>query len=50
MHPFHNMFISDALTADDVARTLEAADASLAALALAAPALAPNNRLAALRA
>ncbi|HZZ90448.1 MAG TPA: aminotransferase class III-fold pyridoxal phosphate-dependent enzyme [Caulobacteraceae bacterium] len=50
MHPFHNMFISNALTMADVAETLEAADEALKALADAAPALAPNTRLAALSA
>jgi glutamate-1-semialdehyde 2,1-aminomutase len=48
MHPFHNMFISNALTMDDVGQTLDAADAAFNALAAAA--LAPNTRLAALTA
>jgi glutamate-1-semialdehyde 2,1-aminomutase len=50
MHPFHNMFISDALTMDDVKQTLEAADGAFKALAAAGPELAPNTRLAALSA
>jgi glutamate-1-semialdehyde 2,1-aminomutase len=50
MHPFHNMFISDALTLDDVKQTLEAADGACRALASAGPELAPNTRLAALTA
>jgi len=50
MHPFHNMFISNALTMDDVAQTLEAADAAFGALAAAGSELAPNTRLAALSA
>jgi glutamate-1-semialdehyde 2,1-aminomutase len=50
MHPFHNMFISDALTIDDVKQTLEAADGAFKALAAAASELAPNTRLAALTA
>jgi glutamate-1-semialdehyde 2,1-aminomutase len=48
MHPFHNMFISNALTMDDVAQTLEAADGSFGALVAAGSDLAPNTRLAAL--
>jgi len=50
MHPFHNMFISNALTMDDVAQTLEAADGAFGALAAAGSELAPNTRLAALSA
>ena len=50
MHPFHNMFISNALTMDDVAQTLDAADGAVAALAAAGSELAPNTRLAALSA
>jgi len=50
MHPFHNMFISDALTMDDVKQTLEAADGAFRALAAAGSELAPNTRLAALSA
>ena len=50
MHPFHNMFISNALTMDDVGQTLEAADGALRALAEAAPELAPNTRLTAVMA
>jgi glutamate-1-semialdehyde 2,1-aminomutase len=41
MHPFHNMFISDALTMDDVKQTLEAADGACRALAAAGAAPAP---------
>ncbi|MEJ0065773.1 MAG: aminotransferase class III-fold pyridoxal phosphate-dependent enzyme [Caulobacteraceae bacterium] len=47
MHPFHNMFISDALTMDDVKQTIEAADGACRALAAASSELAPNTRLAA---
>ncbi len=47
VHPFHNMFISNALTAGDVDLTLEAADGAFAALAAAESGLAPNTRLAA---
>src|SRR5580704_6084060 len=43
MHPFHNMFISNALTMDDIAQTLEAADAAFGALAGAGSELAPNT-------
>jgi len=43
MHPFHNMFISNALTMDDVAQTLEAADGAFKALAAAGSELAPNR-------
>jgi glutamate-1-semialdehyde 2,1-aminomutase len=50
MHPFHNMFISNALTMDDVGQTLEAADGAFRALVAAGPELAPNTRLAALSA
>lgn len=50
MHPFHNMFISDALTMDDVRLTLEAADEAMAALVAAGPTLQPNARLAAMTA
>ncbi|MFI4934089.1 MAG: aminotransferase class III-fold pyridoxal phosphate-dependent enzyme [Caulobacterales bacterium] len=50
MHPFHNMFISDALTMDDVKQTLEAADGAFRALAAAGSELAPNTRLAAMSA
>ncbi|HXQ14835.1 MAG TPA: aminotransferase class III-fold pyridoxal phosphate-dependent enzyme [Caulobacteraceae bacterium] len=46
MHPFHNMFISNALTMDDVAQTLEAADGAFKALVAAGSELAPNTRLA----
>jgi glutamate-1-semialdehyde 2,1-aminomutase len=45
MHPFHNMFISDALTMDDVKQTLEAADAAFKALA-STPEFASTTRLA----
>jgi glutamate-1-semialdehyde 2,1-aminomutase len=48
MHPFHNMFISNALTMDDVEQTLDAAEEAFEALAAAE--LAPNTRLAALTA
>ena len=48
MHPFHNMFISDALTMDDVEQTLGAAQGAFKALTAAQ--LAPNTRLAALTA
>ncbi len=48
MHPFHNMFISNALTEDDIALTLAAADEAFKALATSN--LAPNTRLAALSA
>ena len=50
MHPFHNMFISNALTKDDVELTLEAANDAFGALAAAGSELAPNTRLAALSA
>ena len=50
MHPFHNMFISNALTMDDIAQTLEAADGAFKALVAAGSELAPNTRLAALSA
>ena len=47
MHPFHNMFISNALTLADVEQTLDAADEALAALARAGCDIQPNTRLAA---
>ena len=50
MHPFHNMFISAALTVDDVKQTLEAAEGAFGALVAAGSELAPNTRLAALSA
>ena len=50
MHPFHNMFISNALTVDDVEQTLAAADGAFQALAAAGSELQPNTRLAALTA
>ena len=50
MHPFHNMFISNALTMDDIQQTLAAADGAFKALAAAAAELQPNTRLAALSA
>jgi len=50
MHPFHNMFISNALTMDDVEQTLAAADGAFGALAAAGSDLLPNMRLAALTA
>jgi len=50
MHPFHNMFISNALTVEDVEQTLVAADGALQALAAAGSDLQPNTRLAALSA
>jgi glutamate-1-semialdehyde 2,1-aminomutase len=46
MHPFHNMFISNALTAADVDLTVAAADEALQALAKAASSLVPNQRIA----
>jgi glutamate-1-semialdehyde 2,1-aminomutase len=48
MHPFHNMFISNALTEDDIALTVAAADEAFKALASSN--LAPNTRLAAVSA
>ncbi len=48
MHPFHNMFISNALSMDDIAQTLDAADGALGALARTGSAIQPNTRLAAL--
>jgi glutamate-1-semialdehyde 2,1-aminomutase len=45
MHPFHNMFISNALTMDDIAQTLAAADGAFKALAAQASGLRPNTRL-----
>ena len=48
MHPFHNMFISNALTEDDIAQTVAAADEAFKALASSN--LAPNTRLAAVSA
>jgi len=50
MHPFHNMFISNALTMDDIKLTLEAADEAFRALVAAGAELQPNTRLAALSA
>jgi glutamate-1-semialdehyde 2,1-aminomutase len=50
MHPFHNMFISNALTVEDVEQTLAAADGAFKALAAAGSDLQPNTRLAALSA
>ena len=50
MHPFHNMFISNALTMDDVEQPLAAADGAFGALAAAGSDLLPNMRLAALTA
>jgi glutamate-1-semialdehyde 2,1-aminomutase len=50
MHPFHNMFISNALTMDDIEETLAAADGAFKALAAAGSELQPNTRLAALSA
>jgi glutamate-1-semialdehyde 2,1-aminomutase len=48
MHPFHNMFISNALTLDDIALTLAAGDEAFKALAVSN--LEPNTRLAAMSA
>jgi glutamate-1-semialdehyde 2,1-aminomutase len=45
MHPFHNMFISNALTAADVDLTVAAADEALQALAKAGSSLEPNQRI-----
>ena len=45
MHPFHNMFISNALTLDDITQTLAAADGAFEALAAAGASLEPNTRL-----
>ena len=50
MHPFHNMFISNALTPDDIALTLSAADEAFKALAAVGARLEPNARLAAMSA
>jgi glutamate-1-semialdehyde 2,1-aminomutase len=50
MHPFHNMFISNALTLDDIEQTVAAADGAFKALAAASSDLTPNTRLAALTA
>ena len=46
MHPFHNMFISNALTEEDITLTLAAADEAFKALASSN--LAPNTRLSAM--
>ena len=45
MHPFHNMFISNALTTADIEETLAAADGAFEALAAQGDALQPNTRL-----
>jgi glutamate-1-semialdehyde 2,1-aminomutase len=45
MHPFHNMFISNALTMDDIEQTLAAADGAFEALAAQGSGLRPNTRL-----
>jgi glutamate-1-semialdehyde 2,1-aminomutase len=50
MHPFHNMFISNALTMADIEETLAAADGAFKALAQASAELQPNTRLAPLTA
>jgi glutamate-1-semialdehyde 2,1-aminomutase len=50
MHPFHNMFISNALTPADIEQTLAAADGAFAALAAAGADLQANTRLATLTA
>ena len=43
MHPFHNMFISNALTLDDVKATVDAADDAFGALVAAGADLAPSR-------
>ena len=45
MHPWHNMFLCAAMTADDIDLALDAAEASLAALKGEAPALAPVEKM-----
>ena len=50
MHPWHNMFICDAMTEADIAQTLQVADEAFAALKAAAPTLGPVAKLEALRA
>jgi glutamate-1-semialdehyde 2,1-aminomutase len=44
MHPWHNMFISAAMTDANIAFALDAADQSFAELAKTAPKLGPNTR------
>jgi glutamate-1-semialdehyde 2,1-aminomutase len=44
MHPWHNMFISAAMTDANIAFALDAADQSFAELAKTAPSLGPNTR------
>jgi glutamate-1-semialdehyde 2,1-aminomutase len=46
VHPWHNMFINAAMTEDDVAATLQAADGAFDALNHARATLPPNERLA----
>lgn len=46
VHPWHNMFLSAAMTETDIDAALDAADASFKALAQAAPRLGPVEKLA----
>lgn len=46
VHPWHNMFLCAAMTSDDIAAALDAAEGAFAALKRQAPALAPVDKLA----
>ena len=46
VHPWHNMFLCDAMTEADIDQALDAAEASFAELRKAAPGLAPVAKMA----
>ena len=46
MHPWHNMFLCDAMTEADIDQALDAAEASFAELTRAAPGLTPVAKMA----
>ena len=48
VHPWHNMFLCDAMTDADIDRALQAADDSFKALKAAKPTLVPHKQLAAM--
>ncbi|MCA3728405.1 MAG: glutamate-1-semialdehyde 2,1-aminomutase, partial [Phenylobacterium sp.] len=46
VHPWHNMFLCDAMTEEDIDQALDAAEESFAELRKAAPGLSPVARMA----
>jgi glutamate-1-semialdehyde 2,1-aminomutase len=48
LHPWHNMFLCDAMTEEDIDQTIEAADSAFATVRAALPTLQPHERVLAL--